>query len=71
MQSTLVVFLGGGKTMNPCFPTIAFMTHNFFGIVGSQIEIEKIFALVKILTNLRRCMLQTYILDKLIFLINN
>jgi hypothetical protein len=57
--------------MYRCFPTIAFMTHKFFGIVGSQIEIEKIFSLVKILTNIRRCLLQTYILDKLIFLINN
>jgi len=41
------------------------------GIVGSQIEIETIFYLVGILTNLRRCCLQIENLEKLIFINKN
>jgi hypothetical protein len=51
--SCLFRWLGKHESL---FPTIALMTHIFFEIVGSQIEIEKIFSLFKILMNLRRCM---------------
>jgi hypothetical protein len=37
------------------FPTMAFLVRQILGIVGSQIEIERIFSLVGILTNLKRC----------------
>jgi hypothetical protein len=40
-------------------------------IVGSQIKKKKILSLVKILTNFRRCRLQIYNLDKLIFVNKN
>jgi hypothetical protein len=39
--------------------------------VGSQITTEKIFYLVKVLTNLKRCHLQSNNLDKLIFVNKN
>jgi hypothetical protein len=41
------------------------------GIVGSQIEIERIYFLVDILTNLMRCHLQTNNLERLIFISKN
>ncbi len=37
------------------------------GVIGSQIETKRIFSLLGILTNLRRCHLQTENLEKLIF----
>jgi hypothetical protein len=37
------------------FPIVAFFAHQILSIVGSQIEIERIFLLARILTNLRRC----------------
>jgi hypothetical protein len=40
-------------------------------IVGSQIETKRIFSLARILTNLRRCHLQTNFLEKLIFVNKN
>ncbi len=48
------------------FPTIGFLAQYIFGVVGSQIETKRIFSLVGILTNLRRCHLQTKKLEKLI-----
>ncbi len=39
--------------------------------MGSQITTEKIFYLVKVLTNLKRCHLQSNNLDKLIFVNKN
>jgi hypothetical protein len=41
------------------------------GVVGSQIEIKRIFSLARIFTNLRRCHLQIEILKKLIFINKN
>jgi hypothetical protein len=32
-----------------------FFAHQIFGIIGSQIKIERIFSLVGIFTNLKRC----------------
>jgi hypothetical protein len=37
------------------FPTMAFFTHQIFGIIDFQIKTERIFSLVGIFTNLRRC----------------
>jgi hypothetical protein len=53
------------------FPTIGFLAEQILGVVGSKIEIEVIFSLAKILTNLRRCRLQTENLEKLIFVNKN
>jgi hypothetical protein len=40
------------------FSTIGFLVRQILGIVESQIELEKVFSLVGILTNLKRCRLQ-------------
>jgi hypothetical protein len=53
------------------FPIIRFLVQQILGIVRSQIEIEMIFYLVGILTNLRRCCLQIENLQKLIFVNKN
>ncbi len=49
------------------FPIVGFCVNRIIGIVGSQIEIERIFSLAGIFTSLRRCHLQLEILNKLIF----
>jgi len=49
------------------FLIVAFLERQILGTVGSQIEIECIFSLTRILTNLKRC-LQSKNLDKLIFI---
>jgi hypothetical protein len=48
------------------FLTIGVLACQILGIVGSQIETKRIFSLVGILTNLRRCHLQSKNLEKLI-----
>ncbi len=54
------------------FPTITFLAHHILlAIVGFQIEIEKIFSLAKIFTNLRKCCLQSNNLDNFIFVSKN
>jgi hypothetical protein len=53
------------------FQTIGFLVRQILGIVGSQIDIEKIFSLVEILTNLRRCHLQLENLENLFFVNKN
>jgi hypothetical protein len=53
------------------FPTIRFLTQIFLGVVGSQIEVERIFSLIGIFIDLRRCHLQTENLEKLIFVNKN
>jgi hypothetical protein len=37
------------------FHIVGFLARNFLGIVGSHIETKKIFSLIGILINLRRC----------------
>jgi hypothetical protein len=37
------------------FPTIGFCVRQILGIIGFQIETERIFSLVRILSNLKRC----------------
>ncbi len=51
------------------FLTMAFLALQILGIVGSQIETERIFSLVGIFTNLRKCRLLPNNLDKIILLI--
>jgi hypothetical protein len=53
------------------FSTICFLAQKILKIVGSQIEIEKIFSLPGILTNLRKCRLQSKNLKKLNFVNKN
>ncbi len=45
------------------FPTMAFLAHQIFGIVSSQIETKRFFSLARILTNLKRYHLQSDNLD--------
>ncbi len=40
------------------FPIVGFLAHEVLGIVTSQLEMKRIFSLVGIFTNLRRCHLQ-------------
>jgi hemerythrin-like domain-containing protein len=53
------------------FPTNYFLARQILKIVGSQIEIEKIFSLANILTNLRKCHLQLENLEILNFVSKN
>jgi hypothetical protein len=53
------------------FPIVGFCARQILGIVGCQIEIERIFSLIGILTSLRRYHLQSKKLDKLIFVSKN
>jgi len=53
------------------FFTIGFYVKQILGIIGSQIEIERIFPLDGILISFRRCRLQSENLDKLIFVDKN
>jgi len=52
------------------FSTFGFCAKKILGIVGYQIELEKIFSLIGILISFKRC-LQSKILDKLIFINKN
>jgi len=49
------------------FPIVGFLVWQILDIVGSHIETKKIFSLAGILTNLKRCRLQTENLFKMIF----
>jgi hypothetical protein len=53
------------------FSTIGFLACHVFGVVGSQIVIERISSLVGILINPRRCHLQIENLKNLIFVNKN
>jgi hypothetical protein len=53
------------------FPTMAFLAHQIFCIIGSQIETKIFLSLARILTNLKRCHLQSDNLDKIIFVNKN
>ncbi len=53
------------------FPIVEFLAQQILGVIGSQIEIKRIFSLARILTNLRRCHLQIENLKKLIFVNKN
>jgi hypothetical protein len=47
-------FLNGGGNMNPCSQLLTFKFYEYWGIVGSQIEIKIIFSLVSILISLKK-----------------
>jgi hypothetical protein len=47
------------------FSIVGLLARQILGIVGSQVEMKRIFILVVILTNLRRCHLQSENLEKL------
>jgi hypothetical protein len=49
------------------FPTIGFCATQILKIVGSQVELERIYLLVGILISLKKCHLQSKKLNKLIF----
>jgi hypothetical protein len=53
------------------FPINGFLAKQILGILGSQIEIECIFSLAKILTSLRKCWSQSENLNKLNFVSQN
>ncbi len=61
---SLLQWWGKYETM---FPTIGFLASQILNIVGSQIKIERIFSLMRILTNQRRCHLQLDNLKLFIF----
>jgi hypothetical protein len=68
MQRTLIVHWNGGENMNPCFQLLFSLLVKSLGLWDYKIEIEKIFSLVGILTNLKRCRLKIDNLDNLIFI---
>jgi hypothetical protein len=53
------------------FHVVGFCAKQILGIIGFQIEKERIFSLVGILTSFRRCHLQSKKLNKLIFVNKN
>jgi hypothetical protein len=53
------------------FPIVGFYARQILGIVGSQIEIEKIVSLAGIFTSFKKCRLQLNFLNKLIFVSKN
>jgi hypothetical protein len=50
---------------------VVFWACQILGIAGSQIHTKKIFSLIKILTNLKRCCLQRNFLKRLISMSKN
>ncbi len=53
------------------FRIVGFYARQILGIVRSQIGTKRIFSLTKILTNLKKCCLQSKHLEKLIFVKKN
>jgi hypothetical protein len=53
------------------FPTLAYLARANLNIHGNQIEIEKVFSIANILTNLCQCHLGAKNLDLLVLLIKN
>jgi hypothetical protein len=43
------------KNLNLCSQLLVFFSRQILGIIGSQNEIEKIFSLTHIFTNLKKC----------------
>jgi hypothetical protein len=67
MQKTSSALWSDGKNMNLCSQLLVFFSKQVLGIIGSQIEIERIFYLTHILANLKKCHLQLENLENLIF----
>jgi hypothetical protein len=55
MWKKSIVPFDGGRNMKQCFPQLGCFARQTLGIVDSQIEIQRIFSLAEILTNLKRC----------------
>ncbi len=53
------------------FPIVGFLVRKILRIVGFQIWIEKLFSIVGIFANLKRCHLQLHNLEKWIFVNTN
>jgi hypothetical protein len=53
------------------FPIVGFLVWQIMDIVESHIETKRIFSLARILTNLKRCRLQTEFFKKMIFVQKN
>jgi hypothetical protein len=53
------------------FPIVGFLAYQILVIVGSQIETKMIFSLVRLLTNLKKCCLQSKKIKRLIFVNKN
>jgi len=53
------------------FPNLTYVAQQEMGIVGSQIEIERIFSMAKVITSLKRCWLRIENLDKLVLIMKN
>jgi len=65
------IFFSMMKKHESMFPTIGFLVHRILSIISPQIEIERIFSLVGIFTNFKKCRLQLDNLDKWIFVNKN
>ncbi len=53
------------------FPNLTYVSRQVMGIVHSQIEIERIFILVRVITSLKPCWLGFENLDKLVLIMKN
>ncbi len=53
------------------FPNVGLLAHQILGIIGSQIEIERVFSLPWIFTNLKESCSQSNNLGNLIFVSKN
>ncbi len=53
------------------FPNLTYVSRQVMGIVGSQIEIERIFSMVRVITSLKSCLLGIENLDKLVLIMKN
>ena len=53
------------------FPCVGFLARQYLGILGSQIETERIFSVASILTNLRRSRLGLENINNLIMIYKN
>jgi hypothetical protein len=53
------------------FPNVGFLTKQILGISGSQIEIERVFNLARVLTALRCYCLQVENMDRIIIMVMN
>ncbi len=71
MEKTSNAFWNGGGENEFMFPIIILLVWQIWGIVSFQIEIERIFFLANILTNLKSYHLQSNNLEKLIFVNKN
>jgi hypothetical protein len=52
-------------------PIVRYLVHQILGIVGSQIEVKRIFSIVGIMTRLRKCRLGTQNLNQLVLISKN